>query len=143
MPEPEQPLQPWRTGGRVVLCGQTESYSPHYRRLLDWYSGITKATHFRKHPAGMNPTDLPSIKDWDDVGLCVTLNSSIGVESVMRGIPTVTMDESAMAWDVTGHSQDEIVTPERRPWLEWLSWTQWHHDEIEAGKPIKHLFEAL
>lgn len=132
----------WTTGGsRVLLCGQTETYSPRFHSLEDWYSTV-KATHFRKHPVGDNPTDLPCMDDWADVGRVVTLNSSIGVQSVMMGIPTVTMDEGAMAWDVTSHNPDSEVTPDRRRWLRWLSWTQWRHDEIADGKPIAHLFEG-
>lgn len=134
-------IKPWRPiGHRILLCGQTEPYSPKYKTMTDWYRTI-RATHFRKHPQGVNPTPLPMTMEWDNVGLAVTLNSSIGVESVFRGIPTVTMDEQAMAWDVTSHRTDERLTPERDEWLEWLAWTQWRWDEIEAGKPIKHLFE--
>ena len=117
---------PWRTGGKVVICGQTETYSPHYAALTDWYSKVS-ATHFRKHPAGDNPTGLPLAAHWRDYGRVITLNSSVGVESVLHGIPTVTMDEAAMAWDVTGHKPDERVTPDRHDWLQWLSWTQWQH----------------
>jgi hypothetical protein len=50
----------------------------------------------------------------------------------------VTMDEGAMAWDVTGH-KDEILKPARLPWLHWLAWTQFSHDEISEGKPWAHL----
>ena len=133
----------WATAGhRVLLCGQTETYSPHYQTMAEWYRRIP-ATHFRKHPAGNNPTGLPCQSDWADVGRVVTLNSSIGVQSVMMGIPTVTMDEGAMAWEVSSHHPEVTVTPDRRRWLRWLSWTQWTHDEIAQGKPIKHLFEAM
>lgn len=136
------PVEPWQSGSRVVLCGQTETYSPLYKNLEDWYSRVS-ATHFRKHPHGDNPTGLPEARDWFDCRVAVTLNSSVGVEAVMRGVPTVTMDAGAMAWDVTGHSPDEVIAPSRAKWLEWLAWTQWHHDEIKAGHPIKHLFERL
>ena len=133
----------WATSGhRVLLCGQTESYSPYYPSINDWYKQV-EATHFRKHPAGDNPTNLPCMDDWADVARVVTLNSSIGVESVFTGIPTVTMDEGAMAFDVSSHNPNVSITPDRRRWLRWLSWTQWSHDEIEQGKPIKHLFEDV
>lgn len=133
---------PWtETGHRVVLCGQTETYSPHFYRLEDWYDTVY-ATHFRKHPDGQNPTGLPCVQDWADAGRVVTLNSSVGVESTLLGIPTVTMDEAAMAWDVTSHDSYESVTPDRRRWCRWLAWTQWSHAEVEDGRPIKHLFEG-
>jgi hypothetical protein len=131
-------LQPWRSGRRVVLCGQTETYSPHYPTPWDWYRTVN-ATHFRRHPAGANPTTLPETRKWDDVGLAVTLNSSVAVDAVLTGVPTVTMDEGAMAWDVTSHAPDEILKPARLPWLHWLAWTQFSHDEISEGKTWAHL----
>lgn len=135
-------IQPWQVGDRTVLCGQTETYSPHYAALKDWYAAVD-ATHFRGHPAGENPTGLPRVSDWDDVGLAVTLNSSVAVDTVILGIPTVTMDEASMAWDVTGHNPKITHFCDRRPWLEWLSWTQWSWNEIRDGNPIRHLFEEL
>lgn len=143
-------IKKWKkTGKRVVLCGQTKPYSPNYASLEEWYgtvfsmTGRRPVTHFRKHPAGANPTPRPLAKDWQGCGLAITLNSSIAIDAVLNGIPAVTMDEAAMAWDVTGHSPDKVKTPDRRSWIRWLAWTQWHHDEIQAGEPIRHLFEAM
>jgi len=137
------PVAEWRTGSKIVLCGQHQPYSPAYMDLREWYSAVPNATHFRPHPVSDNPTGLPSYRGWLDVGLVITLNSSVAIDSVLLGIPTVTMDGGAMAWDVTGHRPDEIITPDRTDWLRWLAWTQWHHDEINAGHPIKHLFEDV
>jgi hypothetical protein len=128
-------VAPWHSGSRVVLCGQTESYSP--TSLVEFYKA--KATHFRKHPAGDNPTGLPETRSWENVGSAITLNSSVGVDAVLAGVPTVTLDEGAMAWEVTGHSVNEIVKPPRQDWLNWLAWTQWSWDEIAEGKPWQHL----
>lgn len=140
------PTLPWKGGSRVVLCGQTEPYSPHYGSLGEWYARVqaeTDVTHFRAHPAGDNPTGLPTTDTLDDCRKVITLNSSIGVGAVLAGVPTVTMDEAAMAWDVTSHRPDITTTACRDEWCHWLAWTQWHHDEIEEGLPIKHLFEEL
>lgn len=125
-------LRDWRTGSRVVLCGQTEPYSPHWDCLEDWYATV-KATHFRPHPHGSNPTGFPVTRSWDDCGLAVTLNSSVGVDALLNGIPHQACDEGSMAWGVE----------DREDWARWLAWTQWHHDEIEAGEPIRHIFEGL
>ena len=133
-------------GERVVLCGQTEPWSPHYERIEDWYAEILRqyeVTHFRQHPAGDNPTGLPPAPDWTDVGQVITLNSSIGVESAMKGIPTVAMDRGSMAYEVSSQNPGERIMPPRRNWLEWLAWTQWSWREIEAGFPIRHLFEGI
>ena len=137
-------VDPWRPrGDRVVLCGQTETYSPRYRRLAEWYAAAAPAcTHFRRHPSGPPgaPADtaaaaLPAADSWDDCGRVVTLNSSVAIDAVLSGIPTVTMDEAAMAWEVTSHAPAESLMPDRDGWLHWLAWTQWTYEEIREGAP--------
>jgi hypothetical protein len=133
-------VQPWRTGPRRVLCGQHSSWSPRWPEMRAWYAATRgHATHFRQHPAGDNPTGLPGTREWSQVGQAITLNSSVGVEAVLAGVPTVTMDEGAMAWPVTSHDPHVSATPDRAEWLHWLAWTQWHWDEIAEGKPWAHL----
>ena len=134
-------VSPWRDAGRqTILCGQCETYSPHFATPGDWYRAVAaECSHFRPHPADRREhvavAGLPRTTDWDDAGAVITLNSSVAVDAVLAGIPTVTMDEAAMAWDVTGHSPCERYLPDRTDWLHWLAWTQWHHDEIAAGTP--------
>lgn len=133
-------LHPWRAGmGHVVLCGQTESYSPKWCSMGDWYrSAGNVCTHFRPHPAQpVNPTLLPEWTSFDGVARMITLNSSVAVDAIIRGIPTVVEDEGGMAWPGFTTGDDRI------PWLRWLAWTQWHHDEIAAGEPIRHLFDRM
>jgi len=134
-------LKPWSGGSRVVLCGQTESYSPTYRCIDDWYRAwYVWGTHFRPHPAaaGVGYAGMPLASDF--VGAtALTLNSSVGVQCVLNGVPTITMDEGAMAWDVTGHIRGDALMPEREPWCHWLAWTQWSDDEIREGTPWAYL----
>jgi hypothetical protein len=126
-------LRPWReVGTSVVLCGQTETYSPHYRNISDWYQSVY-ATHYRPHPAQQHSNPLPIKEDFEGA-IALTLNSSIGVQTVMEGIPTITMDEGSMAWDVTGHSVEKVITPSRTKWAHLLAYTQWSDDEIREGK---------
>lgn len=135
------PVRPWREGGRqTILCGQCETYSPHFATPGDWYRAVAAdCSHFRPHPADRREhvavAGLPRTTDWVDAGAVITLNSSVAIDAVLAGIATVTMDEAAMAWDVTGHSPTERHLPDRTDWLHWLAWTQWHHDEIAAGTP--------
>lgn len=115
-------------GEAVVLCGQTESYTPDWPNIEDWYATVP-ATHFRPHPAGSNPTGLPIHRDWFNAQFHV-LNSSVGVEAVIRGRIVTVHDEGCMAYGV----QD------RETWAHWLAWTQWSWDEIRRGAQIEHLF---
>lgn len=132
-----EPLMPWKSGTRRILCGQTESYSQRFSTLGDWYRAVN-ATAFRPHPCGTNPTGLPVCMDFKDA-IAITLNSSIGVQCVLNGVPTVTMDEGAMAWDVTSHAQDVMRMPDRLEWCARLAWTQWTDDEIREGIPWAYL----
>lgn len=126
------PLGGWSKGyDRVVLCGQVETYSPHFESVDAWYSTVT-ATHFRPHPASQNFSQLPTAYDLDNA-LAVTLNSSVAVKAVMQGVPTVAMDEGSMAWDVTGHSPNEFRTPDREAWCHWIAQTQFTDEEIRQG----------
>jgi hypothetical protein len=133
------PMRPWQKNGkRRVLCGQTESYGPV--SLEEWYRRtVPFATHFRTHPAGHNPTSLPPAFDFRGAGLAITLNSSVGVQAVLDGIPTVAMDEGSMAWEMSSHDCNEPqVTHARTPWVHRLAWTQWTDDEIREGIPWHH-----
>lgn len=128
-------LVPWREGNSsVVLCGQIETFSPYFATPDDWYQvSAEHATHFRPHPAGLNPTRLPTLLSFDGVGRVLTLNSSIGVKCVLDGIVTECDDEGAMAFSVSGKQCDRL------PWCHWLAWTQWSDDEIREGVPWAYL----
>jgi len=123
-------LWPQAWGGQaVVICGQTATYSPDWDSLEDWYASIKGATHFRRHPAGTNPTGLPEKSDWFDAQFHV-LNSSVGVDAVIKGRQVTIHDEGCMAYG----SED------RESWAHWLAWTQWRWDEIRGGRAIEHIF---
>lgn len=137
-------VHPWRRWsprrGKVVLCGQAESYCE--RDLHEWYADMMaqprhrRPTHFRPHPAAQDATGLPTWQYWDGVERVITLNSSVAVEAILRGIPTEVHDAGGVAYPGFSRGDD------RMPWLHWLAWTQWHHDEIAAGEPIGHLFHG-
>ena len=74
----------------------------------------------------------------NEAGHVVTFNSNSGVDAVLHGVPAITMDEGAMAWDVAGHKLGEIVRPDRERWAHWLSWCQWTPDELESGVCWEH-----
>jgi hypothetical protein len=116
-------------GKNVVICGQTATYSPLWDRIEDWYASIPDATHFRRHPAGTNPTGLPEKTDWIDSQFHV-LNSSVAVQAAILGKRVTVHDEGCMAYGAE----------DREAWARWLAWTQWRWEEIRSGIP--HLFES-
>ena len=100
-------VHPWQDiGKRIVLCGQVEPYSPHWYRMTEWYASHREATHFRPHPAmPVNPTYLPMTQDWDDVKQVITLNSSVAVDAILLGVPTVLRTKARMAWPGFEHGE--------------------------------------
>jgi hypothetical protein len=73
--------------------------------------------------------------DLSGAAIVVTWNSNSGLDAVINGVPTVTMDKGAMAWDVTGHSLGEVPpTPDRTAWCHALAWKQWSKGEMVSGE---------
>jgi hypothetical protein len=124
------PLMPWKTGSKRVLAGQTESYC---HRSLEGFYGSVDATHFRKHPAGENPTGLPAWDSFDDIERLITLNSSVAVSGMIQGVRTEIHDEGGMAYGTECNDESRLRL------MHWLAWTQWSHDEIAEGLPWKYL----
>lgn len=131
-------LQPWKRGRLRVLCGQEQPYAPI--TLEEWYAKEAPAcSAFKPHPS-VNDSypGLKKVKNFDDWGYAVVLNSSVGVECLIRGIPVQECDQGSMLF---GHFRFIDRENERRRFFEWLAWTQWRWEEIEQGEPIRHLFE--
>jgi len=64
----------------------------------------------------------------------VAFNSTAAVEAVLAGVPTITLDEGAMAWPMASHAIGEpLVRPDRTRWLADLAWTQFSLGEIRSG----------
>jgi hypothetical protein len=66
----------------------------------------------------------------------VTYSSNSAVDAVLEGIPTITMSEHSMAWDVTSHTLKvkDLVTPQRDSWLHAVSWAQCKETELRDGQ---------
>lgn len=118
-------LHPWKQGAKRVVCGQTEAYCD--ASLDRWYRSVG-ATHFRRHPAGDNPTGFPEWASFDDCEL-ITLNSSVAVQGIIHGVRTEIHDFGGMAYGV------ECTDEGRLTLMHWLAWTQFSDDEIAEGLP--------
>lgn len=66
---------------------------------------------------------------------CVVYNSTSSVESVMHGLPTFTLDPSAVAYEVSNHNLMEIENPiieyDRSEWLKKIAFMNWTLNELE------------
>lgn len=136
-------------GEYVLLIGQVEGDAAlgdlDVRR---WYAETTARAaelfglpvKFRPHPLGDSKpvTGAETLEGdlaaaLDGAALVVTWNSTVGVESVLRGKPTVAMDAGSMALPVADTDLRINVPLGRDAWASRLAWCQWSIEEIRNG----------
>lgn len=135
----EQELQPWKKSGDVVLiCGQHpgDACSPpadFWQTFVDKASKKFDKVIFRPHPLLANP--MRALEDaLSEAKLCITWNSTSGVEALFSGVPVVALDRGSICWHVASHSLDEpLYTGSRKQWAYNLAYRQFTHDEFESG----------
>lgn len=72
----------------------------------------------------------------DEAWVTVTYSSSAAIESVLAGVPAISLSPASLAWPVADHGLGYVLEPtlpERRPWLDRLAHSQWSIEEIERG----------
>lgn len=159
-----QHMKPWREGGDyVLLCGQVRGDAAIWGcDFHAWAQQVTstlklrgKRVRYRPHPLSLkfydrwNPfgaefSTRPYEEDLAGAELVVTFNSTSGVEAVLAGVPAVTFDKGAMAWDVTTHDLDTPpARPDREQWAHRLAFSCWLPQEIESGEAWDYVKEAM
>lgn len=149
-------LKPWKRGGDyILLVGQVPGDASLMGvDIVDWANEAADAlkvhglpVRFRPHPkaAGVKIPGVESIGGsladcLNGAKWTVTFNSNTGVDAVFNGVPVVTCDIGAMAWDVAGHwLADQPPMPEREAWARRLAYCQWTDDEIASGEAWDNL----
>jgi hypothetical protein len=155
-------LKPWKSdGNKIIIMGQiigdmsldgmnlTHFYNDVYRKL----KCHNKEILFRPHPHANNgrrnfKPNIPHSKgtleeDLSDAYMVVTYNSNSAVDAVLNGIPALSYDMGSMAYNVTGHSHNARVTPQREAWAAKLAYCQWHGAEIENGDFLQFIIKKL
>ena len=80
-------------------------------------------------------TQYPLYPLLDRTKRAITYNSSVGVETAAYGVPTVTLHDMSMAWDVADHDiKGKSSLPDRTQWINDLAHTQWNAAEIATGE---------
>lgn len=154
------PLKPWNPQGEYVLImGQVPGdASLRGQDLIPWYTSAAQQArehynlpvHFRPHPEAIKKGHRQIVRGTDrsrgtldealaGAALVITYNSNSAVDAVLAGKPTIAGDKGSMAWPVTGHAINDIVTPDREPWAHELAWRQWQLEEIKSGKALSAL----
>lgn len=153
-------LRPWRgDGSRMLVCGQVpwDAACQHHDHI-GWCQMATAqlgrrfgpAVAFRPHPLAAcvnygvrcEISDRTLEEDLADARCVVTFNSNTAVDAIIAGVPAIAMDPGSMAWDVAGHTLDDVDNPprpERAQWASDLAWAQWNVDELRRGLAWAHL----
>lgn len=66
----------------------------------------------------------------------ITYSSGTAIDSLLMGVPALSMCPASMAWSVTDHELAKVEAPtlfDRRHWLDRLAHSQWAISEIESG----------
>lgn len=66
----------------------------------------------------------------------ITYSSGAAIDSLLMGVPALSMCPASMAWSVSDHELGKIEQPtlfDRRPWLDRLAHSQWATAEIADG----------
>lgn len=140
-------VSPWRAKGKYILVcdnhpGDAVSGPAKWWHELESLYPLP-AIRYRPHPL-LKPDQEPLHEALAGAALCVTWSSTSAIESVLRGVPTVAMSESSVAWPVTSHAlKDDIFVGDREPWLRELSYRQWTPDELADGTAWEYLRHGL
>lgn len=153
-------MKPWDDAGLyILLIGQVDGDNSVKGRInmKQWLSETACQLNdnfpainivFRPHPLsrqgylvkGTSKSHGSLADDLYRARMCVTFNSNTGVDAVLAGTPTVTLDRGAMAYDVTSHDLTDWPTkPDRTQWAYDMAYKQWTEEEIANGDAWDHL----
>ncbi len=87
----------------------------------------------REHPL-IRKQETTLTQDLERAHIAITHSSTGAVESILRGIPTITLSRFSIAYPVSHHAIDgeRFIFP-RRAWCSKLGFRQWTLDELEDG----------
>lgn len=146
---PHPHAKPWKEGGKYVyVYGQLQNdrairgleIEPWLRRTAQAAAeAFGKPAKIRPHPLMICSWEkaLPPIQDtFDETYAAVVYTSSAAVQSVLAGVPTISLHKACPADPVCAHDF-KIVTPNRTEWLHDLSWRNYSMSELDnAAKYI-------
>ena len=81
-----------------------------------------------------------------DAWATVTYSSSAAIDSILAGVPAITLSPASLAWPVADHGLIHVLEPtlyDRQPWLDRLAHSQWSIAEIESGEVWRRFEEKV
>jgi len=84
-----------------------------------------------------------------DCGVCVTYSSGSAIDAIVRGIPTIAMDEASMAFPVSSHFVEDVIDPklatrsEVEQWIQMLANNQFNEQQIRSGQVWSRFWDRI
>ena len=88
-------------------------------------------------------------EDLSQAKVCLTYSSGSAIDSIVYGIPTITIDEGNFAYPICSKTIDAIEDPvlaDKQTVIQWLAnlaYCQWNRKEMANGKAFNHLYSLL
>lgn len=106
---------------------------------------------FRNHKniSWSDGTQTSLLEDFENAGLCITYSSGSAIDSIIYGVPTITIDEGNFAYPICSKTLDDINNPylatdaEKKQWLQNLTYHQWNRGEMSNGLAFKHIYPKI
>lgn len=144
-------------GRAVYVCGQHAGDPSHgldRDGIAQWAMreiGYVRARTmrpivWRSHPD--SPLEIGGVEqsagliDWDDVYSVICINSNVGLEALLNGVPVFCREDAPYAALGARRFAEKVNPPSVRDVQDYLArvaWSQWTLAEIRTGKPIEFL----
>ena len=133
-PRPHPKIEDWKEGGRMVqiigqmpgdaaLRGENIEVWMHHASLQAT-EAFGKPARKRPHPKMINPWEpsLPALEStFEETYVMVTYTSTVAVQSVLAGVPTVAMHPASSAFAVCSARMKRETPTGREAWVHTLS----------------------
>lgn len=151
-------LRPWLADpgrdGHALIAGQVPGDNSlrgldadwHYREAARSARALGLQPVFRPHPVGSGRApDGVRVLDGEladailGAAVVITINSNVGVDAMLAGVPVVALDRGSMVWGVAAPEVEVQAEPDRESWAAALAWKQYTAAELESGLAWDHL----
>jgi hypothetical protein len=120
------------------FCKQVPAIVQNNNKYLEGFYKVIELTKSKL-------TETSTHEMFDNAWCTVCHSSGIAYESVIAGVPAITMSERSFVRPITSSSWFDInspITPDRLSWLAKIAYCQWSLDEIESGKFKNHVLSC-
>lgn len=147
--------RPNKSGEKIIVCGQhvgDPSHGLSQAQIEAWARSeidrlrmaTSRPIEWRPHPD--SPFDIEGVEtsrgplDWPSVFAVVCINSNIGHEALLNGVPVICRDDAAYSALACAQFSEAVRVPSvktRRRYFSRVAYAQWTLEEIKSGLPVR------